>query len=68
VTCRVAGWRNLLPDFAVLEAEDLSRDEFIALYGVAHGRNWLQERNRMEQERSVGEIRAENVREHASRV
>jgi len=69
VTCRVAGWRNLLPDFAVLEAEDLSRDEIHRFI-----RGWhtavigLQERNRMEQERSVGEIRAENVREHASRV
>src|ERR1700757_277503 len=27
VTCRVAGWLNLLPDFRVLQADDLSREE-----------------------------------------
>jgi hypothetical protein len=27
VTCRIAGWRNLLDDFRVLEAEDFNRNE-----------------------------------------
>jgi NACHT domain len=51
VTCRIAGWRNLLPTFTVLEADDLSREEIHRFI-----RGWhtaiigLQERNRLEQE------------------
>jgi hypothetical protein len=58
VTCRVAGWRNLLPAFTVLEADDLSYDE---VHRFVHG--WhtaiisLQERNRIEQEYSEQETR-----------
>jgi hypothetical protein len=51
VTCRIAGWRNLLPTFAVLQADDLSREEvhrFIRGWHIAV--IGLQERNRIEQE------------------
>jgi predicted NACHT family NTPase len=51
VTCRVAGWRNLLPDFRVLVVDELSREEIHRFI-----RGWhtaiigLQERHRIEQE------------------
>jgi predicted NACHT family NTPase len=58
VTCRIAGWRNLLPAFTVVEADELSREEIHRFI-----RGWhkavigLQERNRIEQEFSDPTIR-----------
>jgi hypothetical protein len=69
VTCRIAGWRNLLPTFTVLEADDLSREEIhrfirgwhIAIIG-------LQERNRLEQEIADIEQREKQWQERLVRI
>jgi NACHT domain len=69
VTCRIAGWRNLLPAFTVLEADDLSREEIHRFI-----RGWhaaiiiLQERNRLEQEFSDPEERDKRWQESLIRI
>jgi hypothetical protein len=69
ITCRIAGWRNLLPDFTALEANDLSREEIHRFI-----RGWhtavigLQERNRIEQEYLDIETRVAKSKENASKI
>ena len=69
VTCRVAGWRNLLPAFTILEADDLSYDEVHRFV-----RGWhmaiisLQERNRIEQEYPELETRRLRWQETVPRI
>jgi NACHT domain len=69
VTCRIAGWRNLLPEFRVLEADELSREEVHRFI-----RGWhtavigLQERNRIEQEYPQQEARTHAWQSAAPKV
>jgi NACHT domain len=54
VTCRVAGWRGLLPDFNVLEAADLRREEIHKFVRGWHTAIILgEERARVELQRST---------------
>ena len=59
VTCRVAGWRGLLPQFSVLEADELNREEIHRfIRGWHNAVITLQERNRIEQDHADPTIRA----------
>lgn len=69
VTCRIAGWRNLLPAFSVLEADELSYDEINRFV-----RGWhtaiinLQERNRIQQEYTDRDTQAQRWAEAVPRI